>query len=131
VPTLPSVGASGEGRADRRRLPARLLCRPCGRTYTPEPKARGRGEEARRTALEYYGAWWGVRQTALLLSVSPQTIVNWADAEAGRDGAESDAARRRSYELALRAEARAAKAGLAALGLKKFNLAGRGPKSKD
>jgi len=58
----------------------RYLCRGCRRTYTPEPKPLGHDEAKRREALKYYAGYFGARDIARLLSVSPQSVFNWVEA---------------------------------------------------
>jgi transposase-like protein len=83
----------------------RYLCCRCGRTYTPEPKARGRGEETRASALEYYAAYLSLREIGSLLSVSHETVRNWVEACAEVSAADELTARVRQRRDAERQSA--------------------------
>src|SRR5687767_14011399 len=65
----------------------RWQCRHCGRTYTPEPRSAGHPEATRREALKFYTCYYGLRDIARLLSVNPQSVINWVDAACARSQA--------------------------------------------
>lgn len=58
----------------------RYLCRACGRSYTPEPKAAGHDEIKRKMVLECYICCMGVRESARMAIVSTQAAANWIKA---------------------------------------------------
>lgn len=58
----------------------RLMCRGCGRTYTPEAKKQGYAEEVREKAVRMYVEGNNFRRIGRLLSVTPQSVVNWVNA---------------------------------------------------
>jgi len=58
------------------------LCRPCGRTYTPEPTPYGYDEQTRRQALRLYADGMNLRRIARQLGVVHQTVANWVAAHA-------------------------------------------------
>jgi transposase-like protein len=60
----------------------RYLCRPCGRTYTPEPTPYGYDEQTRRQALRLYADGMNLRRIARQLGVVHQTVANWVAAHA-------------------------------------------------
>lgn len=68
-------------RAGRNRTGSqRFLCRACGHSYTPEPKAAGHDEAKRKVVLTSYVCCMGVRDSARLAGVSPQAAANWIKA---------------------------------------------------
>ena len=58
----------------------RILCRPCGKSYTPAPKHHGYPKEMRQMALKLYLEGNNFRRIGRLLSVNHQSVVNWVNA---------------------------------------------------
>jgi transposase-like protein len=58
----------------------RYRCQPCGKRYTPAPKAQGYDESLRRQAVKLYGDGLNFRRIARQLEVNHQTVINWVNA---------------------------------------------------
>ncbi len=58
----------------------RVLCRECGKTYTPEAKQQGYAEEVREKAVRMYVEGNNFRCIGRLLGVNHQSVVNWVNA---------------------------------------------------
>jgi transposase-like protein len=59
----------------------RYKCKPCGRKYTPEPKAAGYPEALRQQAVGWYVDGMNFRRIARHLGVSHQSVINWITAQ--------------------------------------------------
>jgi transposase-like protein len=57
----------------------RILCRVCGRKYTPSPTPSGYPEETKRQVILMCLEGQSFRSIARKMGVNPQTVVNWID----------------------------------------------------
>jgi transposase-like protein len=57
----------------------RYLCQECRKTYTPEPKQQGYGEEVKEKAVRMYVEGINFRRIGRLLAVNHQSVVNWVN----------------------------------------------------
>lgn len=60
----------------------RWKCQPCGRKYTPEPKAHGYPESLRQQAVKMAVDGLNYRRIGRLLEVNHKTVMNWVKAHA-------------------------------------------------
>lgn len=60
----------------------RMLCRKCGRRYTPQPCEPRCTEAMRQQAVRMYLAGLSFRSIGRQLGVHPQTVINWVNAYA-------------------------------------------------
>ena len=60
----------------------RMLCRKCGRRYTPQPCEPRCTQAMRQQAVHLYLAGMSFRAIGRQLGVHPQTVINWVNAYA-------------------------------------------------
>jgi transposase-like protein len=57
----------------------RYKCRTCARVYTPEPLPLGYGDDIKREAVRLYLEGTNFRRIGRILSVNPQSVINWVN----------------------------------------------------
>lgn len=74
-------------------------CRHCKRLYTPQPKQPGYAKETRLQAVRMYLDGNNFRRIARLLSVAPQSVINWVNAYHATLPQKEDRSQQRSQVL--------------------------------
>jgi len=62
----------------------RFRCKPCGKTYTPQPNQKAYNEEVRKMATKTYYAGVSGRGVGKIFGMSKANVYNWIKKNGGR-----------------------------------------------